>query len=66
MVADTVSFTGERRDNSNVNYDTAADSAPSEQPLMSANKNSSALPEQPPMSAHNDFENMPIDDDLPF
>lgn len=66
VVADTVSFTGERRDNSNVNYDTAADSVPSEQPLTSANKNSSAIPEQPPMSAHNDFEDMPIDDDLPF
>lgn len=52
IVADTVSFTGERRDknNSTNNYPTP--------PLPAS--------EQPPMSAHNDFEDMPLDEDLPF
>ncbi len=49
VVADTVSFTGERRDKNN-----------------NANTNSSASAAQPQMSAHNDFEEMPLDEDLPF
>ncbi len=49
VVADTVSFTGERRDKNN-----------------NANTNPSAPTAQPQMSAHNDFEEMPLDEDLPF
>lgn len=45
VIADTVSFTGERRKVKN---------------------NTPATDEQPPMSAHNDFEELPLDDDLPF
>lgn len=49
IVADTVSFTGERRDtNQTTNY----------------NQPASAV--QSPMSAHDDFQDMPVDDDLPF
>lgn len=53
IIADTVSFTGERREknDSENNYTAPPLPAPSE---------------QPPMSAHNDFEDMPLDEDLPF
>lgn len=53
IIADTVSFTGERRDKNNNANNYPAPPLP-------------AQFEQPPMSAHNDFDNMPLDDDLPF
>lgn len=53
IVADTVSFTGERREKNNSTNNYPAPPLP-------------AQFEQLPMSAHNDFENMPLDDDLPF
>lgn len=49
IVADTVSFTGERVQKANNNKDS-----------------SSTTSEQPPLPSQPDFENMPIDDDLPF
>lgn len=53
VVADTVSFTGERRDKNN-----SADNYPAPPlPVQS---------EQPPISAHDDFEDIPLDEDLPF
>lgn len=50
VLADTVSFTGERKERD------------------PNNNNSPSAPPHPqiPMTAHNDFENMPLDDDLPF
>lgn len=53
VIADTVSFTGERREKNNSGNNYPAPPLP-------------AQFEQLPMSAHNDFENMPLDDDLPF
>lgn len=53
IVADTVSFTGERRDKNNSTNNYPAPPLPTQS-------------EQPPMSAHNDFEDMPLDEDLPF
>lgn len=49
IVADTVSFTGERVQKANNNKDS-----------------SSTTSEQPPLPSQPDFENMPLDDDLPF
>ena len=52
IVADTVSFTGESVQKANNNNN---------------NKDSSSTTsEQPPLPSQPDFENMPIDDDLPF
>lgn len=53
VVTDTVSFTGERRDINNSANNTPAPPLPVQS-------------EQPPMSTHNDFEDMPLDEDLPF
>ena len=50
IVADTVSFTGERVQKANNN----------------TKASSSTTSEQPPLPSQPDFENMPIDDDLPF
>lgn len=50
IVADTVSFTGERVQKANNN----------------TKSSSSTTSEQPPLPSQPDFENMPIDDDLPF
>lgn len=50
IVADTVSFTGERVQKANNN----------------TKGSSSTTSEQPPLPSQPDFENMPIDDDLPF
>lgn len=49
IVADTVSFTGERVQKANNNKGS-----------------SSTTSERPPLPSQPDFENMPIDDDLPF
>lgn len=64
VVTESVFFTGERKDNSNNESNNIP--TPPEQPSMSANNNPAATPEQLPMSAHSDFEDMPLDDDLPF
>lgn len=50
IVADTVSFTGERVQKANNN----------------TKGSSSTTSEQPPLPSQPDFENMPLDDDLPF
>lgn len=51
IVADTVSFTGERVQKANNN---------------NTKDSSSTTSEQPPLPSQPDFENMPMDDDLPF
>lgn len=52
VVADTVSFTGERRNSANTTNNYPPASEPPTVPL--------------PMSANSSFEEMPLDDDLPF
>ncbi len=74
VVADNVSFTGERRDNSGVyggGY-AQANSGYSQAPRQSAYGASQVAPEPAPQPAAysagsaDDFQVMPLDDDLPF
>ena len=65
VVADNVSFTGERRDNSGGNYGgNQSYSAPAPQQSF----NAPAAPAQPSYQSGSnaDFQDMPFDDDLPF
>ncbi len=77
VVADNVSFTGERRDNSNnggYGQQYGGNSYPSQQtyqaPAQQSYQQAPAFSQQPQTSyqsgTNNDFQDMPLDDDLPF
>ncbi len=72
VVADNVSFTGERRDNNNNNggygqQQYGGNSYPSQQTYQAPAQQSYQQPQTSYQSGtNNDFQNMPLDDDLPF
>jgi single-strand DNA-binding protein len=72
VVADNVSFTGERRDNNNNNggygqQQYSGNSYPSQQTYQAPAQQSYQQPQTSYQSGtNNDFQNMPLDDDLPF